>query len=201
MTAEKKVYTIREQIADHIRSDILTGVMKEGDKLLEQGLSERFGVSRGPVRDVLLQLTQEGLLDSKPNCGVRVSAVDEWIQPLLVDLRLHIELFALEHAFHAFDEKALQEMEAHVEHLHAACKEGNLRSVVSYDVAFHRTILLQTGNERIVDVWKPIMQRMMLNYDRLEDLMVSYREHKAILDAIRAKDLKRAKKALKQNVL
>lgn len=43
--------------------------MKEGDKLLEQGLSERFGVSRGPVHDVLLQLTQGGLLDANVTLG------------------------------------------------------------------------------------------------------------------------------------
>ena len=66
------IHTIREQIADHIRADILSGQLLEGEQLREQLLAERFGVSRGPIRDVLLQLTQEGLLISKRNCGVRV---------------------------------------------------------------------------------------------------------------------------------
>ena len=73
MDSEKTIRSIREQIAEHIRSDIFSGKLDEGEQLRETPLAERFGVSRGPIRDVLLQLSQEGLLISKPN---KISAIN-----------------------------------------------------------------------------------------------------------------------------
>ena len=76
------VRTIREQIADQLRADILSGNLPRGSKLREQHLAQRFGVSRGPIRDVLMQLGQQGLVMSEPNCGARVSdEAAEWMQP------------------------------------------------------------------------------------------------------------------------
>ena len=96
--ANSTVYrTIREQIVEQIRNDVLSGEIAAGESLREQKLAERFGVSRGPIRDALLQLTQEGLLVAQPNRGVRVGqGPSELIQPLVVALRRRIEAFALE---------------------------------------------------------------------------------------------------------
>jgi DNA-binding GntR family transcriptional regulator len=66
--------TIREQVADRIRADGLSGRLSEGTSLREQSLARQYGVSRAPIRDALLQLTQEGLLVAKPNCGVQVAS-------------------------------------------------------------------------------------------------------------------------------
>jgi DNA-binding GntR family transcriptional regulator len=195
------IHTIREQIADHIRADILSGQLSEGEQLREQLLAKRFGVSRGPVRDVLLQLTQEGLLVSKRNCGVRVSpAPDEWIQPLAVDLRQRVEIFALRKVIKALNEDAIEYLGEMVERLRRACKRGDLAAIVKHDMGFHRYILEMTGDENLVAMWLPIVQRMMLHYTRHEDMMESHREHAAILNAIRSKDVKRATAALKQNI-
>ena len=64
--------TIREQIADRIRADVLSGRIEPGTSLREVLLAKKYGVSRAPIRDALLQLSQEGLLVAKPNCGVKV---------------------------------------------------------------------------------------------------------------------------------
>ena len=68
------IVSVRDQIAQQLRADIINGVLIENTKLKEQELAKRFGVSRGPVRDVLLQLSKEGLLVSKNNCGVSVNS-------------------------------------------------------------------------------------------------------------------------------
>ena len=167
----------------------------------EGKLAKRFGVSRGPIRDVLLQLTQEGLLISKPNCGVRVGdSLDEPTQPLIIQLRQTIEVFALEEAFESLDEEAIKHMEEMVENLRIPCETGNLAEIVEHDMAFHRYILELTGNEKLIAIWLPIVQRMMLHYTRHGDIMENYKEHAGILKAIREKNLKRAVKALKQNI-
>ena len=201
MSPGEAIHTIREQIADHIRADILSGQLSEGQQLREQPLAHRFGVSRGPIRDVLLQLTQEGLLVSKRNCGVRVGrAPDEWTQPLVVDLRQRIEIFALRKVLKALNDEAIQCLDEIVERLRIACERGDLAAIVKHDMAFHRYILEMTGDENLVIMWLPIVQQMMLHYTRHRDLIENFREHKAILDAIYKRDKKVAIRALKANI-
>ena len=90
----KVVYrTIREQIVSHLRTELLTGQLSGGERLREQHLAERFGVSRGPIRDALLQLTNEGVLVARQNRGVNVREMpSETVRPLIVDLRRRLAM-------------------------------------------------------------------------------------------------------------
>ena len=201
MQASKRIHTVREQIATHLRTDILSGNLSSGHRLQEEKLAKRFGVSRGPIRDVLLQLTQEGLLVSKPNCGVRVGeSLDKWIQPLVIDLRQNIETFALKKVFGSLNNKTIKQMEEMAEKLRSSCEEGDLANIVRHDMAFHRYILELTGDDNLIAIWLPIVQRMMLHYTRHKDMMENYKEHAKIVKAIRAKDFEQASEALKQNI-
>src|SRR5438105_4913646 len=67
MDANGLVRGLRKQVADRLRDDILSGRLKPGEKLAETSLVKRFGVSRAPVREALVQLTQEGLLVGHAN--------------------------------------------------------------------------------------------------------------------------------------
>jgi len=193
--------TIREQIADHLRADILSGRLSPGTNLREQALAQQYGVSRAPVRDALLMLTQEGLLVARPNCGVKVGgAASEGIQPLVVDLRRRIEEFALRECFDNLAEADVERLEQIVEELRTACMRGELADIVRLDMTFHRRLLEATGNGDLVAMWLPIVSRMMLQYTRHGDWMESHREHAAIVEAIRRKDKRAALEALVANI-
>ena len=117
--------TIREQIADRIRADVLSGRLSEGTSLREQTLAKQYGVSRAPIRDALLQLTQEGLLVAKPNCGVKVgSPSGEEIQPLVIELRRKIEVFALRKVFGKLTEADIDRLDETVEQSAGRLPEG-----------------------------------------------------------------------------
>lgn len=200
MAIEPLYRTMREQIAEHIRGDVLAGALEPGQRLREQVLATRYGVSRGPIRDALLQLTQEGVLEAKPNCGVTVSRPPgASLQPLIVDLRRRIEVFAVERACEGLSEAQVAALAGHVSALGAACQAGDVGATVRHDMAFHR-VLVEASGEGVVDLWLPIVSRMLLHYTRHEDLMDSYREHAAILAAIRAGDSEAAVAALDRNI-
>ncbi len=193
--------TIREQIADRIRADVISGRLAEGTSLREQALAKQYGVSRAPIRDALLQLTQEGLLEAKPNCGVRVgSASGEEIQPLVVELRRKIEVFALRKVFSKLTESDIERLDETVKRLKLACESEDLAGVVQQDMALHRYILEATGNADLLAIWLPIVSRMFLHYSRHRNMMESYQEHAAIVEAIRRKDRKAAIEALTANI-
>ncbi len=193
--------TIREQIADRIRADVLSGRLSEGTSLREQTLAKQYGVSRAPIRDALLQLTQEGLLVAKPNCGVKVGTVSsEDIQPLVVELRRRIEIFALRKAFSKLSDADIDHLDDTVAQLRVACEKEDIAEIVRHDMALHHYILEVTGNADLLAMWLPIVSRMMLHYSRHRDMMESHREHAAIVDAIREGDKRAAIRALTANI-
>jgi DNA-binding transcriptional MocR family regulator len=79
---------LRNQIVDQIRGDVFSGRLAEAEHLSEMSLAQRFGVSRAPIREALVQLTQEGLVLSKPHCGVRVAASSlDSVRALIIPIR------------------------------------------------------------------------------------------------------------------
>ncbi|TWT40672.1 GntR family transcriptional regulator [Botrimarina hoheduenensis] len=200
MTEIPVARTIREQVADRIRADVLSGKITEGTSLREHALAKQYSVSRAPIRDALLQLTQEGLLVAKPNCGVRVAAVKEETQGLLVELRRQIEVTALRNAFEKFDEHHVERLQRTVDRLEAACVANDLGAVVENDMALHRLIIDATGNPDLLAIWLPIVSRMMLHYERHNNMLESHQEHARIVDAIRSGDEEAAVDALLVNI-
>ena len=193
--------TLPEQIAARLRQDVLSSRLKPGDPLREIDLSERFGVSRGPVREAFRQLTQQGLLVLEPNKGVRVAqnpSVE--VRPLVVELRRTIERFVLESIFEQITESDIALWEEILADIRQACERNDLDALTEHDLRFHQAIIQSHDDRDLFALWQPIAMRMMMHYNRLDDIMDSYREHARILDAIRVGDRAAAIDALTANI-
>lgn len=194
--------SIREQIANRLRSEVLSGHFAEGEPLREAQLAERFGVSRGPIRDALLLLTQEGVLVAQRNSGVRVgSGPSREIQPLVVSLRRQIETQALTMIFDRLSSEDDARWKTQLERLREACEAGDLPAAIELDIAFHRSIVERTGDADLVSIWLPIITRMLLRYSRHKKLMDVYREHAKVVKAIKARNKAAALAALEANIV
>lgn len=193
--------TLPEQIADLLRQEVLSGKLKPGDPLREIEVSQRFAVSRGPIREALRQLTQQGLLVLEPNRGVRVApGTSASVRPLVAGLRRDIECFVLEALFDSITLADLSAWEAILEDIRAACERGDTDALVEHDLRFHRALIQRHGDHDIFALWQPVVMRMMMHYTRFSDLMDSWREHRRILDAIRSGRREEALRALADNI-
>ena len=193
--------TLPEQIAARLRQDVLSSKLKPGVPLREIDLSERFGVSRGPVREAFRQLTQQGLLVLEPNKGVRVAqnpSVE--VRPLVVELRRTIERFVLESIFERITEADIERWEEILAEIRQACEHNDVDALTEHDLRFHQAIIQSHDDKDLFALWQPIAMRMMMHYNRLVDIMDSYHEHERILDAIRAGDRAAAVEALTANI-
>lgn len=195
------IHGLRQQIVDRLRDDVLCGRLAEGERIAEQDLVARFGVSRTPIREALAQLSQEGLFDVQPNRGVRVAASppDE-IRALIVPIRRSLESFALAKIYDDLGDDDFRAWDEILHGLKTACQRRDYDSTAEYDIAFHRSIIRRAGQADIEAIWSAIVARVRSHFwnshRRYEDLMDIYREHKRIVDTFRRGDKQAAIDAL-----
>jgi DNA-binding GntR family transcriptional regulator len=196
------VRSVREQIADQLRNEILADRFPENEPLRESAIAERFGTSRGPIRDVFLQLSQEGALVYRPNAGVRVnSPVTNNERTLLMGLRKQIELAALPAYLRnrtEADDRILREILAR---MRQACRDKDLPAIAGSDIALHQHIVRRGVSEQVEAVWTSIAVRIRMDYSRISRHLDIYREHERIIEAVEAGDEARACEALISNLI
>lgn len=153
--------TIADQITGILRQEILAGEFETGSPIRESELAERFQVSRHPIRKVLQQLTLEGLLVSKPNCGVTVAGESTDLVPgLLTPMRVQLELFALR-KIPPTDFKTHQpRWEKLIRQMTRAAEEKDEHAILSLDAEFHQHILIAAGMDDCISLWQSIYSRM-----------------------------------------
>ncbi len=194
--------TIRDQVTDQIRNDVVSGKFASGQPLREREIAKKLGVSHGPVRDAFLQLSQEGFLTYQANRGVTVRhPPGNENQEFIISLRRQIEFFVLHRGFHYLsEEENLKHIEAALQDLKVACSAGDIALIAQTDMAFHQTILEICGGADFLLIWKWLCSQMLLVYSRLEDYMQVYEEHVAIFEGLRSGKKKAAITALKFNI-
>ncbi|MFR2253891.1 MAG: GntR family transcriptional regulator, partial [Clostridium sp.] len=115
--------TLRENVADEIRMKILNGDMKPGDKIIEQELASEFGISRGPVREALRQLEQEGMVEYSRNvgCSVKHIGMDDVYE--IYYMRANYEMMAVGLYNAPFPQETIEKMEQVLEQMKQLHKE------------------------------------------------------------------------------
>tara|TARA_B110000438_G_scaffold94166_1_gene93617 strand:+ start:494 stop:1108 length:615 start_codon:yes stop_codon:yes gene_type:complete len=198
--AEKPILSMRQQICEAVRAEVFSGEMTNDQPVREQPLAKRFGVSRGSVRDALLQLSQEGVLVYSPNRGVRVSSPPSDTEfRLYAKLRKEIEGHCLDVCMDQLTEEDDRNLTNLLATLEDSCRRADLSTITETDLAMHRYWVSRASTE-LESVWLSITVRMLIAYTLLEDYMQCYQEHAAIVEAIVRRDLKAAKKAVNENI-
>jgi DNA-binding GntR family transcriptional regulator len=192
----------REHLAHEVRRRIFSGQLQPGQRLREAPLAEEFGTSRGPIRDTFLRLTQEGLLEARPNAGVRVAqSPSAFKRRTLVQLRRTIETNAVAFCFEAGTDELLTTLTDNLSAFWDACNRESLEDVVMLDMAFHRHLVEAADDGSLLETWLPVISQMLLRYSRHRSLVESYHEHAAIVEAIRNGDRKGALLAVRRNIV
>lgn len=200
------VFSLREQIVDQLRNDLLCGRFAEGERLSEHQLVERFGVSRTPIREALQQLTQEGLLEGRPNLGVKVaSRPPDAIRELVVPIRRSVEIFALRSFFHEINEADYVAWNEILQKLRTACISSDFISIGEQDIAFHRSIVKRAKQRDVEAIWMTLISRVRSHFwqtqrKRYSEPIEVYHEHEHIINVFRTGDLEASVKALEVNI-
>ena len=189
--------SLRQQVAASLRDAILTGSLKPGERLVEEEISQGMRTSRGPLREALRQLEQEGLVMSFPYRGSfvsRISSVE--VREVLIPLRVTLESFGFAHALNNLTETDVDDLRGIVEHMEETVRNGDLMALVEADVAFHGLVMSRSGQPHTTQIWGTIAPRMRAYfYTHLREALPTQEQlsgvatsHRALFDALVSRD-------------
>jgi DNA-binding GntR family transcriptional regulator len=176
---------------DQIRELIVTDRLKLGQQLSEASLAEQLGISRTPVRDALLRLQAERLVEIQPQQGSYVFRYDAKQLHSILELRELLEVGALRIALKADRGRTRAVLEAEVAAGAVAVRAG-VEAYQNADTAFHSAIMAASQNPELIDAYSRIIGRVRaIRFRAIRKnarFETSQKDHLAILDAIKAAD-------------
>ncbi len=183
---------LRDMVTAALRELIFTGEFKPGERLVETELAERFGTSRGPVRDAFADLEQVGLLSSGQPRGTYVRRIDTIDVDELYTLRQALEGLAAQRATDRLSGQAVERLRQHQADLSDAVAQGNPIAASRSDMAFHRTIVEHADHQRLLDAWERLADQTRL---LMHELSTVHRveesgalDHSRIIEAFAARN-------------
>jgi DNA-binding GntR family transcriptional regulator len=197
--------SLREQAAEALRRAIVHGELGPGERLLEEELAEQLEMSRGPIREALRQLEQEGLVASFPYRGTVVAETSSAeVLQVLVPIRWTLEQFALDHALPLMGEAEFATLTGIVDEMEAAAANSDLARVVELDMSFHRLLVERSGQFHSLQLWNLIAPRIRGLFYRMgpkhSSLKTIADQHRQLADALRAGELEPARAALREHI-
>ncbi|MCX5043679.1 GntR family transcriptional regulator [Aldersonia sp. NBC_00410] len=159
-------------IADRLRERILDGSYAPGEQLSEANLAEQLAISRGPVREALQRLAQEGLLVSHRNRGVFVVELTPGDVTEIYAAREAIELAAARTVLEgnpALRESAITRLARVVATMPDLIAAGDWKNLAKQDLKFHATLVEATGNSRMVRIYSTLAAEARICMVHLEN--------------------------------
>lgn len=184
--------TIKEQVYEVLKGEIISGKLKPGTKLAEQNIANRLGVSRSPVREAIKQLSGDGLVDNPPNRGAFVKKLSKKEQLDIYDIRMMFECYAAERAADNITEKDIRQFRRMRDEILRSVERQDYMACLNIDMRLHSAIVRLGGNELITGTFETFSA--MLNNCLLASLSISLEEggpqndHLIMIDALTQRD-------------
>jgi DNA-binding GntR family transcriptional regulator len=147
-----------EAVLERMREAILAGELPAGTKLVEVDLAERFGTSRGPIREAVRELVREGLVVEFDRRGNVVSTLTGRDLVEVYAVREALELAAARQAIDRADDDQLRALERHLAALEDETAGDYLVNSV-HDLGFHRELVGLAGNARMTTIYEQMLKQ------------------------------------------
>jgi DNA-binding GntR family transcriptional regulator len=199
---EPSYQQVWETICDRIRASILSGDLAAGTKLVEADLAQKFGVSRGPIREALRELSREGLVVDLPRRGTFVCTLTQADLTEVYLVREALELVAVrEVTASATDAELAAFAESH-RVMDETWRGSDWNAAITADARFHLTLIKLAKNKRMETIYEQMGAQTVLLLVTTASSDVSIRGaplqaiHRAIADAVVARDVDAARQAI-----
>lgn len=197
--------SLRDQALAVIRRGMITGEIVPGEIYSANSLAAKLGVSNSPVRDAMLSLVHQGLMETVRNRGFRLVPLSDRDRANIYDLRLMLEVPAVGRlAGSGLVRGRVKRFEGVAATIVSSEKRGDMTGYLDNDRAFHLGLLDLLGNHQLTSIVGNLRdQTRLYGLRALSDhgqLEASAREHRPILDAVRDGDSGLAEQLMTQHL-
>ena len=192
--------TLTNEIADIVRERILKGEYEIGEKIKESSIATELSVSRTPIREAFKRLEEEGLLDYLPNRGCYAKGFTKRDVSDIYTVRETLENLAVTWACQRITDEEIQKLEEQCELMEFYTQKRDVSKILSMNSTFHDIIYNSSRSRFLAQVLRSYKgyldkARKSVYYD--ETFLDSIQEeHKALLEAIKARDEEKALEAI-----
>ena len=203
--AESPRANLAEQAYAQLKAQIHDFQLLPGDRFSENEMSARLGVSRTPLRDGLKLLAAEGLVTVKPRRGCYVTKLTDADVDEIFELMARLEGWCAFEAASRLDDDALRELEIMHRDLEVRAAAHDAGRYHEKNVEFHAAIQRLSGNRWLANVVAEL--RIVMRLARVQTLRypgrfeTSIDEHRALMEALRARSPRRAEAAMREHLL
>ncbi|WBB46950.1 GntR family transcriptional regulator [Verrucosispora sp. WMMA2044] len=159
---ELESVSLVELAVARLTREILSGRSDPGERLVEEQLTRRLGISRAPLREALRLLAQRGLVEHVPRRGVRVATLSDRDVRELYELRDVLERFAVRSAIPVRRDSDLAGLRAALDQMREATRDGDRLAVAESHRAFHVALVALAGNRQLSTVYDSILVKLQL---------------------------------------
>jgi DNA-binding GntR family transcriptional regulator len=154
--------TFRQHISERLRAAILDGEIAPGAQVVETALAAQFNVSRGPLREAMRQLIDEGLLITVPYTGTHVTALSVADVREIYSMRITLERFAFEQTWHKRDSAFRSELTRRQDVLTALIDAGDESGCILAELDLHGLVYEASGHSLLQRTWSSLRGRLQL---------------------------------------
>ncbi|MEO1705285.1 MAG: GntR family transcriptional regulator [Pseudomonadota bacterium] len=196
--------TSTQRIEAALRDDIAAGALAPGERLDEVSLSERFGVSRTPIREVLTRLTAQGILVPGEKRGVRVAQYTREELAQVFEAMHEIEAACARVASQRLTLLSRAEIESAQEACMSAAQSGDRQAYLRANESFHDAIYRATGNPYLAGIAAEFRDRTgpfrAKKFATEADLVASAESHVDIIKSIFSEDSRAASDGMRAHM-
>jgi DNA-binding GntR family transcriptional regulator len=202
--AELQYTNLRDQALEVIRQALVSGEIRPGDIYSAAALATRLGVSSSPVREAMLTLVNQGLLEPVRNRGYRVVEMSEHDLDEVYEMRLLVEVPGTLRAAANASASDLDRLASVAGEIEEAAKDGDIPRFLDADRRFHLDLLRLCGNRRLVDTVAALRdQTRLYGLEKLAEsgrLIDSAGEHRDFLAAMAERDAGRLEDIVRRHL-
>jgi DNA-binding GntR family transcriptional regulator len=197
---------LTDEVAESIRQAIFDGSFEMGEHLNEVDIAERLEVSRGPVREALVQLRQEGIVTMKWHRGAHIVQFSASDVRELASLRTVLEVFALREAAASATQADVDRMRSVLTTMSRVMADQSDHGMIQLDMQFHDNLYRAAHHERLWNSWNSIRSQIMLSLlvkrhtfnEYYRDKVIV--EHEELLQVVTARDPDVCERAIREHL-
>ncbi|MBX9931331.1 MAG: GntR family transcriptional regulator [Methylobacterium sp.] len=195
---------LHDEVVERMRELILSGELQPRSRVNEGELTERFGISRTPLREAIKILATEGLLELLPNRGARVASLALSEIEEMIEVIAGLEATAAAITCHTISDEEVADIEADHSAMISAWKTGDQDTYFRHNRAIHEAVMAASRNATLNHIYVGLSGRVQCSrysaHQSPEQWATAMAEHERMIELLRARDGEALSSLMRQHI-